>query len=140
MPIEIEPGLVIADDEVTWTASRSGGPGGQNVNKVNSRVTLRFDLAGSRGLTAEQKVRIAARLANRVAKDGSLRIVSQRHRTQSANLEAACARLAELLREGLAEDAPRVATRPTKASRVRRRDAKTHRARVKRDRRPVDDD
>ncbi len=140
MPIVIEPGLVIADDEVTWTASRSGGPGGQNVNKVNSRVTLRFDLAGSRSLTAVQKERIAARLANRVAKDGSLRIVSQRHRTQPANLDAACERLADLLREALAEDAPRVATRPTSASRTRRLDEKTRRSRVKRERRTVDDD
>jgi len=115
--IEIVPGLVIPDEELRFSASRSGGPGGQNVNKVNSRVTLLFDVDGSRALTPDQKVRLRERLAGRISSAGLLRVVSQRHRTQAANRRAAQQRFEEVLRQALAEESPRVATRPSHTAR-----------------------
>src|SRR3954454_22965189 len=97
--IAIDDNLSIPEEEVTFTTSRSGGPGGQNVNKLETRVTLRFDLAGSTVLSEEQKARLRERLATRITKDGVLHVTSQRHRTQGANREAAVERFAELLRE-----------------------------------------
>src|SRR5664280_3566590 len=88
----------------------SGGPGGQNVNKVATKVTLTFDVAASPSLTDAQRDRIRARLATRISKDGVLQVVSQRHRTQGANRAAALERFVELLRDALAEEAPRVPT------------------------------
>ncbi|HMC82356.1 MAG TPA: aminoacyl-tRNA hydrolase [Candidatus Polarisedimenticolia bacterium] len=87
--IEIRDGLAIREEELRFTASRSGGPGGQNVNKVSTRVTLWFDVAGSPSLTAEQRSLIRSRLATRISKEGVLRVVSQQTRSQAANREAA---------------------------------------------------
>ena len=129
--IEIVPGLVIPDEELRFSASRSGGPGGQNVNKVNSRVTLLFDVDGSRALTPDQKVRLRERLAGRISSAGLLRVVSQRHRTQAANRRAAQQRFEEVLRQALAEESPRVATRPSHTARQRRLLNKVRRARLK---------
>ena len=83
--ISITRTVSIGDDELVFTASRSGGPGGQNVNKVNTRMTLLFDLAGSPSLTDVQKRRVSKRLATRIDKQGRLRVVSQKHRTQEAS-------------------------------------------------------
>lgn len=129
--IEIIPGLVIPDEELRFTASRSGGPGGQNVNKVNSRVTLLFDVDGSRVLTVDQKARLRERLAGRISSAGLLRVVSQRHRTQAANRRAAQQRFEDVLRQALTDDPPRVATRPSPAARQRRLLHKVRRARLK---------
>jgi ribosome-associated protein len=129
--IEISPGLTIPDWEITFTASRSGGPGGQNVNKVNTRVTLAFDVVGSPTLVPQQKARILERLATRISKDGVLQVVSQRHRTQAGNRTAALERFVELLRMALAREAPRVPTRPTRAATERRVASKKLRGRIK---------
>src|SRR5689334_3487744 len=99
--------LEIPDEELSFATARSGGPGGQNVNKLETKVILRFDLASSPSLTDEQKARLGERLATRITKDGILQVASQRHRTQAANREAAVERFAELLAEGLREEAPR---------------------------------
>ena len=82
--IQINQQLAIADDELSFSASRSSGPGGQNVNKVNTRVTLWFDVAGSPSLSADQKQALLARLANRITREGMLQVVSQQqvHVTQ----------------------------------------------------------
>ena len=133
MALEIDDVLAIPEDELTFVTSRSGGPGGQNVNKLETRVTVRLDLA-SASLTAEQRARLRERLATRVTRGGVLHVTSQRHRTQAANREAAVARLRELLREGLAEQAPRRATRPGRAARARRLQAKRLQAERKRGR------
>ena len=133
--IEITSELSLPEAEVVVTASRSGGPGGQNVNKVATKVTLTFDVAASPSLTPEQRERILTRLATRISRDGVLRVTSQVHRTQSANRTQALARLAELLRGALAEETPRRPTRPPRAARERRvADKKLH-ARVKESRR-----
>lgn len=132
--IEIEDGLAIPDEEVSFITSRSGGPGGQNVNKLETRVTLRFDLLASPSLTDEQKARLGERLATRITRAGLLQVTSQKHRTQAENREASVARFAELLREGLHEEAPRKATRIPKAAKRRRIEAKRRRGSRKKER------
>ena len=132
--IPIDDNLAIPDEEVTFATSRSGGPGGQNVNKLETRVTLRFDLAGSGALSDEQKARLRERLATRITKEGILQITSQRHRTQGANREAAGERFAELLRENLREETPRRKTRPSRAAKARRLDSKRRQSQRKKDR------
>jgi ribosome-associated protein len=132
--IPIDDHLAIPDEDVTFATSRSGGPGGQNVNKLETRVTLRFDLAGSGALSEEQKLRLRERLATRITRDGVLHITSQRHRTQGANREAAVERFAELLRDNLKEEAPRRKTRPSRAAKARRLDEKRRQSQRKRER------
>lgn len=137
--IEIVDNLAIPDEEVSFVTSRSGGPGGQNVNKLETRVTLRFDLAASPTLTDEQKERLRERLATRITRAGILQVTSQKHRTQADNREAAVARFAELLREGLHEEAPRKKTRVSKAAKRRRIESKRRRGERKKERSgPID--
>ncbi len=118
--IPITDQVAIPEDELRFTASRSGGPGGQNVNKVSTRVTLWFDLLGSPSLSDADKDRIARRLGGRVGKDGVLRVVSQQTRSQAANRELALARFVELLRAALTPLPVRRKTRATLAARLRR--------------------
>jgi ribosome-associated protein len=138
--VRLDEQLEIPEGELGFATSRSGGPGGQNVNKVESRVTLRFDVAGSPSLTPEQRERIFARLATRITKDGILHVTSQRHRTQAANREAATERFAELVAWALREEAPRSPTRPTRAARRRRLDEKRRRGLTKRARAALPED
>ena len=87
--IDIQTGLSIPEGELTFTFSRSGGPGGQNVNKVNTRATLFFDVRNSPSLSEEQKALILERLKGRIDREGVMRVISQRHRTQGDNREEA---------------------------------------------------
>ena len=131
--IEIASDLSIPDSEVTYRTSRSAGPGGQNVNKVETRVTLLFDLEASEGLSPEQKERIAAALRSRIGKDGRVRVTSQRHRTQGANREAATQRFAELLADALAVPKERRPPRgPSRRAQRRRVQEKRQRSAKKR--------
>ena len=120
--------------------SRSPGPGGQNVNKVNTRVTLLFDVVACTVLTSSDKSRIRRRLTTRITRDGRLRVVCHRERTQARNRTRAEARLVELLTEATQKKKPRRPTRPTAASKERRLDAKRHRGETKRQRKPTLDD
>lgn len=138
--ILIKEKLTIPDDELFFEFSRSSGPGGQNVNKVSTRVTLLFDVAQSPSLTEEQRSRIMKRLHTRITKAGVLRVTSQKHRSQSANREAARDRFAELLREALRRTRPRRKTKVPKAVREKRLTDKRHRGRLKRQRKPADAD
>ncbi|MFZ0430272.1 MAG: alternative ribosome rescue aminoacyl-tRNA hydrolase ArfB [Acidobacteriota bacterium] len=130
----ISEGVEIPDEEITVSFSRSSGPGGQNVNKVSSRVTLYFDLEGSGALSPEQKESIRKHLASRLSKAGILRVSSQRHRSQSANRDEARRRFAELLSDAIAGRAPRRPTRVPRAQKERRRTDKKRRSELKRNR------
>lgn len=130
--IRITDSLCIADEEVRLRASRSGGPGGQKVNKVSTRMMLRFDVAGSPSLTGEQRARIAERLQGRINREGVLVLVSQVHRTQLANREAVVARFAELVRAALRPRGVRKATRVPASVHERRLESKRRRSKAKR--------
>lgn len=135
------PEVVIPPQELTFTFTRSSGPGGQNVNKTNTRVTLLFDVRASQTLSAAQKSRVLAVLASRINRDGVLRVVASRYRTQAANRNAARDRLHDLLNAAIRPPAERVPTAvPARAKRRRHQD-KAHRARLKDQRRqPQNDD
>jgi len=122
--IHVMDGVLIPEHEIRITASRSGGPGGQNVNKVSSKVTLSFDVRGSAVLSEEQKRKIIGRLATRISKEGILQVVSQRTRSQELNRLDALARFSELLRRVLTPQLPRIKTRVSEAAKQRRVDEK----------------
>jgi ribosome-associated protein len=140
--VHIMEDLEIPDGELTFTTSRSGGPGGQNVNKVNTRVTLLFDIAGSPSLSDQQRALVHERLSGRINREGVLRVVSQRHRTQLANRETTVQRFARLLREALTEAPARVPVDVPKALDHKRLEEKRRRGRLKRERavEPGDED
>jgi ribosome-associated protein len=129
--IQINETVNIPDDELTFTASRSSGPGGQYVNKVNTRMTLCFDVAGSPSLSKDQKIRILKHLSTRISKSGTLRMVCQSSRSQLTNKEVVTERFVELIREALQENPPRKKTRTPLKARQQRIDEKKHRSRFK---------
>ena len=132
--IHIRPGVDIPLTEIELRTSRSSGPGGQHANVTASRVEAVFDVHTSEALSEVQKARVAARLGPRVT------AAAQDTRSQLRNRELALERLAERLAHALEVRRPRTATRPTKASKRRRVDAKKRRGEVKRGRRrPADD-
>ena len=138
--IEIVGNVSIAEDELTFKTSRSGGPGGQNVNKLNTRVMVLLDVAGSSSLSDEHKRKIRSKLSTRVDKHGVLRVVSQKHRSQEANRQAAVERLQELLTEALQPKPVRRKTKTPAAAREKRLKAKKHRSAIKRQRRVGEED
>ena len=121
----------IAPGEIRFTASRSGGPGGQNVNKVNSRVELRFDVRESDSLTEDEKIMIAAKLKNKINAAGELLIVSQSERTQLMNRRKAEEKFYKLIAKALTEKRKRKKTVPTKASQEKRLETKKLRSKTK---------
>lgn len=133
--ITITPSIAIDEAELTFTVARSSGPGGQNVNKVNSRVTLLFDVAHSTAFDEEQRAQILERLATRISKAGVLRVTAQAARSQAANREAALERFVELLREAVHRDPQRFATRIPAQQKRKRIEDKKRRSLIKRERR-----
>lgn len=137
--LRITPGVAIPLAELTFTASRSSGPGGQHVNKVSSRVTLLFDLDASPSLSPAAKERIRVGLGGRIGKDGVLQVSSQTSRSQTANKELAVERFVMLLRAVLTPKPPRRKTRATLASKLRRLDTKKRHGARKRERSRVEE-
>ncbi len=129
--IDINSRLSIPDDEVRFTFSRSGGPGGQNVNKVNTRATLWFDVAGSPALSESQRAKILHRLGNRIGNDGLLQVVSMQYRTQKANREDALRRFTSLLAAALFEKPRRKKTGVPRRARENRLKSKKRRGMLK---------
>jgi ribosome-associated protein len=117
--------------EFIFSSSRSSGPGGQNVNKVNSRIELRFNLSGSALLTDAEKTKIQSALGNRINKEGFLILVSQSERSQLANKKKVTERFYKLLHKALVPVKKRKPTRPTLASRERRIESKKLQSRKK---------
>jgi ribosome-associated protein len=132
--LEVTPRLRIPDDELSVHFALSGGPGGQNVNKVATKVELRFQLDRSRVLSAEVKQRLRARHPSLVTQAGELLVVSTRHRSQLRNRADAEQRLAELIRAALVRPKPRRETSVPKAQKRRRREDKRRRGDVKKSR------
>lgn len=129
----VRPNLTIPADELELTAARSGGPGGQHVNKTSSKVLVRFDLVNSRALTDWQKARLGNKVPPRYrTKEGHLLVSSSLHRDQHRNREAALSKLAQVIREGLSRPKTRVQTKPTRGSKKRRRKKKEEHASKKR--------
>lgn len=114
-----------------FSASRSSGAGGQNVNKVSSRIELRFSLVHSQLLTEEEKLLIQRKLSNRINSEGELILTAQDHRSQVKNKALAIEKFFQLLTMALKQPKKRVATRPTKASRIKRLESKRMHAQKK---------
>ena len=140
--IRITDQTSIPVDELNFTASRSSGPGGQHVNKVSTRVTLRFDITNSPSLTTEQKQLIFDHLATRISKEGVLRVVSQKTRSQASNKALALERFVDLLQQALRPTVKRKPTKISPAAKQKRIDEKKKRGQMKRGRawKPSSDD
>ncbi len=126
--------LYIPQTELVFRFSRSSGPGGQNVNKVNTKVSLSFDLLQSASLSENQKQKISEVLGKRISKDGVLTLTSGEHRSQNANRIAVIERFQSLISQALVPRKKRVKTKPSRASRERRLKTKQHRSNLKKQR------
>lgn len=124
--------------EIIFQTSRSSGPGGQNVNKVESRVELRFSIPDSQLLSAEQKERLLGKLRSRLTAEGLLLITAQEDRSQLRNKDLALRKLHDLLLRALHQDKPRKATKPSKSAVRKRLDTKKKDGEKKANRRRVD--
>ena len=133
--VRVRPGLVLPASAIAIRFSRSGGPGGQNVNKVETKAEVLFDLAGTTLLGPADRARAMARLASRLTKEGVLAVACDRTRHRERNLREALERMGELLRAAILPPRPRRPTRPTRASKERRLEEKRRRSARKRDRR-----
>ncbi len=138
--LEIDSTLSIPLAELTYRASRSGGPGGQHVNTSSTRIEVVWDIATSPSLDDAQRTRLLERLAGRLDKEGRLRLVSGATRSQLQNRMAVTARLAGIVAEALHVPRPRKRTKPSRAAKAARLEAKRKRAGLKASRRRIDRD
>jgi ribosome-associated protein len=136
--LRIGPRLSIPGREISLKAVRSGGPGGQHVNKTASRIELRWNLETSEAPTDEDRAWLRRRLASRLTTDGELVLHADRHRDQRSNVEDALDRFVDVLAQALARPKRRKPTRPTRGSKERRLEGKRRQSARKRDRKAPD--
>jgi len=129
--IEIAPNLVLDETELEFAFIRASGPGGQNVNKVSSAVQMRFDARISPSLPNDVSIRLQKLAGSKLTGDGVIVITANRHRTQEMNKRDAVARLVEMIAKAAVAPIKRRATKPTKASKENRLQAKSRRSGVK---------
>ena len=129
--IAVSPQISLDEDELVFRAARASGPGGQHVNKTSTAVELRFDVAGSPSLAEDVKARLAALGGSRMTGEGVLVLFAQGSRSQEMNRQEVTERLFELIRAAAVRPKARRPTRPTKASKERRLEAKKGRSGVK---------
>lgn len=134
----VAPTLTIPAADLSWSATRAGGPGGQHVNKTSTKVDLRFDLEGTTALSPAVKRRLRVFVAGKLDTHGRVVITSAASRSQTANLEAARQRLVTLVKTAMVVPKHRRATRPSAGSKRRRLDAKRKNAQRKSGRGRVD--
>lgn len=135
--VEIAPRIWIPDAELEWSFVRSGGPGGQNVNKVASKAVLRWHVAGSHCLPEDVKARLHIQERGRITADGDLIVTSQRYRDQERNKLDCLDKLRNMIMQATVPPKTRKASKPSRASRERRLQVKRHRSNVKRERRAI---
>ncbi|MDZ4775128.1 MAG: alternative ribosome rescue aminoacyl-tRNA hydrolase ArfB [Planctomycetota bacterium] len=133
-PLEVRANLIIPADELVLDFARSGGPGGQNVNKVETKAILRWSVRDSRVLDDRQRARLMAKLASRLTTEGEIVLHAASHRERARNIEEARERLVAILVGALVEPKTRHKTKPTKGSKRRRLEGKRLRSDVKRGR------
>lgn len=133
-PILVASGVVVPSSALRMKAVRSGGPGGQNVNKVASKVELRVDLDGIEGLDEGARERLRQAVRNQLDAEGHWVVVSSATRDQLVNLEDAREKVLRAVEKALRAPTPRTRTNPTRASQRRRVEAKRHAAQVRKDR------
>ncbi len=129
--IKVRDDVVVREEDITLRFSRSSGPGGQNVNKTDSKVTASVNIRSCPGIANEQKQRLLSRLANRLTTEGILQVASQKHRTQLANRKAVIERLTELLQNALKDKPLRKPTSVPRAARRKRIERKRKRSQLK---------
>ncbi len=129
--------IQIPENELVFKTSRSSGPGGQNINKLNTKVAVIFDIEKNNCLSAEQKETVLKKLAGRLTKDKKLIISSQKFRTQKANRDSAVQKLCEIIQDALKKPKPRKATKPAATAVEKRLDSKKLKSLLKQQRKKI---